>query len=304
LASLQLRSLFPNARHALAQVGTDMQGKPLQIPYVVQGDGPPLLLLHGHPQTRAIWHKVWPRLAERFTVVASDIRGYGDASKPVGGERQVAYSKREMAKDQVALMQQLGFTRFALVGHDRGARVAHRLAIDHQDSISKIALLDICPTLAMYESTNMDFARAYWHWFFLIQPAPFPEDLISADPVYYMNRLMNLRSAGVNPFHPAAFAEYVRCAQDPETVRGMCEDYRAAADIDLEHDRADRREDKRLGMPLQVLWGAHGVVGNQFKPLEEWRKVANDVRGSALPCGHYVPEEAPEALLEQLFAFL
>jgi haloacetate dehalogenase len=301
LASRQLRSLFPSARHG--EVKTPYLDQSITIPFVIEGSGPPLLLLHGHPQTRVIWHKVWPELVRRFTVVASDIRGYGDAGKPQGGERQVAYSKREMARDQVNLMAQLGFERFRLVGHDRGARVAHRLALDHPQAVESLTVLDICPTLAMYEKTDMAFARAYWHWFFLIQNAPFPEDMINADPVYYLGRLMNIRSSGVNPFAPEAMAEYLRCAQNPECVRAMCEDYRAAADLDLEHDRLDRASGVKLTMPMQALWGAHGVVGNQFEPLVEWRKVALDVCGEALPCGHYVPEEAPEALLAALLRF-
>ncbi len=303
MASLQLRALYPQAQHGVVSLPQTGSGT-LDIPYVMQGQGPALLLLHGHPQTRAIWHKVWPQLAARFTVVATDLRGYGDAGKPPGGERQLAYSKRAMAEDQVRVMAQLGFERFSLVAHDRGARVAHRLAMDHAQAVEKLVLLDICPTLAMYEKTDMAFARAYWHWFFLIQPSPLPETMISADPVFYLRRLMNLRSDGVNPFAPEAMAEYLRCARDPECVRAMCEDYRAAADIDLEHDRADRAAGRRLPMPLQALWGERGVVGAQFDPIAEWRKVADSVTGQALPCGHYVPEEAPQALLQALDSFL
>ena len=304
MASAQLRSLYPTAQHGSIQVPSTYAGQTVEIPFVKEGQGPALLLLHGHPQTRAIWHKVWPKLTQSFTVVASDLRGYGDAGKPLGGARQIAYSKREMAKDQVALMQALGFEQFALVGHDRGGRVAHRLAADHGGVVTKLCVLDICPTLAMYEKTDLAFAKAYWHWFFLIQPAPLPETLISANPVFYMKKLMNLRSSGVNPFAKEAFAEYLRCAQDPECIRGRCEDYRAAVDIDLEHDRVDRAEGKKLAMPVQVLWGANGVVGNQFEPIAQWQKVASEVSGQALPCGHYVPEEAPEPLLKALTRFL
>jgi haloacetate dehalogenase len=303
VASLQLRALFPHAQHGSVSVSAGFD-QAIQIPFVTEGKGPPLLLLHGHPQTRVIWHRVWPQLTRRFTVVASDIRGYGDAGKPPGGERQMAYSKREMAKDQLALMAQLGFSKFLLVAHDRGARVAHRLAADYPDAVQKLTVLDICPTLAMYEKTDMAFARAYWHWFFLIQPAPLPETMINANPVYYLGRLMNLRSGGVNPFAKEAMSEYLRCAQNPEAIRGMCEDYRAAADIDLEHDRADRIAGRKLTMPVQALWGTHGVVGSQFEPLKEWSKVADQVSGKALACGHYVPEEAPEALVEALYSFL
>lgn len=304
MASAQLRALYPTAQHESVQVPSTYPGQTVEIPFVKEGEGPGLLLLHGHPQTRAIWHKIWPTLTRKFTVVASDLRGYGDAGKPLGGARQLAYSKREMAKDQVTLMERLGFEHFSLVGHDRGGRVAHRLAADHPQAVTKLSVLDICPTLAMFEKTDMAFARAYWHWFFLIQPAPFPETLISADPVFYMNKLMNFRSDGVNPFAKEAFAEYLRCAQDPECIRGMCEDYRAAADIDLEHDRTDRAAGKKLAMPVQVLWGERGVVGAQFEPVAQWLKVAHEVSGQALPCGHYVPEEAPEPLLQALAAFL
>jgi haloacetate dehalogenase len=276
----------------------------VHIPYVKGGSGPALLLLHGHPQTKAIWHKVAPQLAERFTVVASDLRGYGDASKPEGTPNHYNYSKREMARDQVTLMQSLGLPEFDLVGHDRGGRVAHRLAADHPGAVKTITVLDICPTLAMYEQTNMEFASAYWHWFFLIQPAPFPETLINQNPEFYFSKLMGNRSAGLSPFTEQAWNEYIRCARDPKTIHGMCEDYRASATIDLTHDRADREIGRRLKMPFQVLWGKNGVIEKCFKPLQEWQRVAIDVRGHALDCGHYIPEEAPEALLAALNEFI
>ena len=276
----------------------------MQIPYVKGGTGPALLLLHGHPQTKAIWHKVAPDLAKRFTVVASDLRGYGDASKPEGTPSHYNYSKREMARDQVALMQSLGLPQFDLVGHDRGGRVAHRLAADHPAAVKTLTVLDICPTLAMYEQTNMEFASAYWHWFFLIQPTPFPETLINQNPEFYFSKLMGNRSAGLSPFTDEAWREYIRCASDPKTIHGMCEDYRASASIDLTHDRADREIGRRLKMPFQVLWGKNGVIEKCFKPLQEWQRVALDVRGQALDCGHYIPEEAPEALLAALNEFI
>ena len=276
----------------------------VEIPFVTAGSGPPLLLLHGFPQTRAIWHRVAPRLAERFTVVASDLRGYGDASKPATEPDHASYSKRAMAADQVGLMRALGHERFSLVGHDRGGRVAHRLAIDHPAVLRKLVVLDICPTLAMYEQTDMEFATAYFHWFLLIQPAPLPEKLIGADPEFYLGRHMGGRSAGLAPFAPPAWQEYVRAASNPEAVRAMCEDYRAAATIDLEHDRADREAGRRIECPLLALWGRNGVIERCFDALGEWRKVAADVRGHALECGHYVPEEAPEALVAELEEFL
>ncbi|APW39777.1 alpha/beta hydrolase [Rhodoferax koreense] len=265
---------------------------------------PPLLLLHGHPQTHALWHKVAPRLAAHFTLVLADLRGYGDSSKPSGDADHANYSKRVMARDMLRVMQSLGHRKFSVLAHDRGARVAHRLAADHGDAVQRMVLLDIAPTLAMYEQTGEAFARAYWHWFFLIQPAPLPERLIASDPVAYLREVMGGRSAGLAPFDPRAFAEYSRAAGLPGTAHGVCEDYRAAAGIDLEHDRADRDAGRRLAMPLMVLWGEEGVVHRCFKPLDEWRRVAADVRGETLPCGHYVAEEAPEALLAKALPFL
>lgn len=265
---------------------------------------PPLLLLHGHPQTSAIWHRVWDRLAEHFTLVAPDLRGYGGSDKPVGHADHANYSKRTMAHDQVALMRQLGYERWRVVGHDRGGRVAHRLAADHASRIERLAVLDIAPTLAMYEQTDERFARTYWHWFFLIQPAPFPERLIGHDGAYYVRSLLAGRHAGLAPFAPEALAEYERCASDAATIHGFCEDYRAAASIDLEHDRADREAGLRLAMPLLALWGKHGWVGHGYDVLAEWRRVASDVRGAALDCGHYMPEESPAALCEALLPFL
>ena len=276
----------------------------VEIHALVAGQGPALLLLHGHPQTHAIWHRVTPTLARTRTVVLADLRGYGDSSKPAGTADHGNYSKRTMARDMLRLMQALGHPRFAVLAHDRGARVAHRLAADHGDAGERVALRDIAPTLAMYAQTDETFARAYWHWFFLIQPAPLPERLIEADPAAYLRDVMGRRSAGLAPFDPRALAEYGRCLAQPGAAHGLCEDYRAAAGIDLEHDRADRAAGRRLAMPLLALWGADGVVQRCFEPLEEWRRVADDVRGQALPCGHYVPEEAPDALLAQVLPFL
>ncbi|MEN3365507.1 MAG: haloacetate dehalogenase, partial [Burkholderiales bacterium] len=265
---------------------------------------PGLLLLHGHPQTHVIWHKIAEALAQRFTVVCADLRGYGDSGKPDAEPDHANYSKRAMANDMVQLMSHLGFDDFFLVGHDRGGRVAHRLAADHPQRVRKLAVLDIAPTLAMYEQTTMAFAQAYYHWFFLIQPAPFPETLLGADPELYLLKTIGGRSAGLAPFDAEALEEYKRCIKLPGTISGICEDYRASATIDLEHDRADIAAGIKLPMPLLALWGANGVVEKCFKPLDEWRKVASDVRGRALPCGHYIPEEAPELLLNDLTTFL
>ncbi|MFK4132712.1 alpha/beta fold hydrolase [Pseudomonas luteola] len=276
----------------------------VDIAYRIGGSGPGLLLLHGHPQTHIIWRKVAPVLAERFTVVAADLRGYGDSGKPPADPQHLTYAKRTLAQDNIELMQTLGFDTFDLLAHDRGARVAHRLAMDHPAAVRRMILLDIAPTLAMYSQTGETFARAYWHWFFLIRPAPLPETLIDADPDLYLRSVMGTRSAGLAPFMDGAFEEYLRCLKLPGTARGICEDYRASATIDLEHDRADRAANRMLTMPTLALWGANGIVGKCFDPLAEWNKVAVNVQGKALPGGHYLPEEVPEALLDEVTAFL
>ncbi|MGM0784139.1 MAG: alpha/beta fold hydrolase [Pseudomonadota bacterium] len=269
----------------------------------IGGSGPPLLLLHGHPQTHAIWHHLAEPLARHYTVVATDLRGYGDSAKPAGEPDHANYSKRVMAADQVAVMHELGFSRFSLCGHDRGGRVGHRLAMDHPETLERLTLLDIAPTLAMYEQTDRTFATAYFHWFFLIQPAPLPETLIEASPEDYVTRTMGGRHASLDAFDPAAIAEYQRCLAQPGAAHALCEDYRAAATIDLEHDRADRDAGRRIACPLRVLWGQHGVIERCFDPLAEWRRVAERVDGEALPCGHYLPEEAPDTLLAQITDF-
>jgi haloacetate dehalogenase len=273
-----------------------------EIALVVAGSGPPLLLLHGYPQTHVMWHKIGPRLAQRFTVVCADLRGYGDSSKPQGGTAHVNYSKRAMAQDQVEVMQQLGFRRFTIVGHDRGARVAHRMALDHPQSIERVALLDISPTRIMYGKTDKAFATAYYHWFFLIQPFDLPERLIGADPGYYLRKkLGGWGSAGLSIFDPQAVAEYERCFSDPATIHATCEDYRAAATIDLEHDAADAH--LRVQCPLLALWGESGVVNRLFDPIADWNRVASDVRGKALPAGHYLAEEQADATYAELISF-
>jgi haloacetate dehalogenase len=293
---VQQAGLFPGFR----VVDVDAGG--VRVHAVAGGSGPPLLLLHGYPQTLAIWHKVAPRLAQRFTVVAADLRGYGDSGKPATDARHEPYSKRAMARDPVTLMRALGFERFFLAGHDRGGRVAHRLAADNPGAVQRLAVLDISPTLAMYQQTDMAFARAYWHWFFLIQEAPVPETMIGADPAFYLRHKMGDGAAGMAPFAPQAWAEYERCFT-PEAIHASCEDYRAAAGIDLEHDRADREAGYRLSCPLLVLWGARGVVERCFRPLEDWGRVASDVRGRALPAGHYLPEEVPGLVADEFESF-
>ncbi len=269
---------------------------------IVGGQGQPLLLLHGYPQTHVIWHKIAPRLAARYTVVAADLRGYGDSGKPEGALDHSNYSKRAMARDQVELMRQLGFERFYVAGHDRGARVAHRLAIDHPDRVLKLALLDISPTKKMYESTNREFAQAYYHWFFLIQPKPLPEKLIESDPQFYLLKKIGSGSAGLSAFAPDALSEYLRCFT-PETIHASCEDYRASASIDLEHDRADMQARRKIACPLLVLWGKRGVIERCFTPLKDWGEVATDVRGRALEGGHYLAEELPDETCAELETF-
>jgi len=267
---------------------------------------PPLLLLHGHPQTHLIWHRVAPKLAEHFTLVAVDLRGYGDSDKPASDAsvNHAPYSKRVMAQDMVSVMQTLGFARFKVLAHDRGARVTHRMLVDHPTVVERATLLDISPTLAMYEQTNMEFARAYFHWFFLIQREPLPETMIEANPEFFIEKMMGNRHAGLAAFAPEALAEYRRCIHLPGIAHAICEDYRAAATIDLEHDRADRDVGRKVMQPLQVLWGENGIIEKCFKPLEDWSRVAVNVRGGSVPCGHYIPEEAPEALLAAALPFL
>ena len=269
----------------------------------VGGSGPALLLLHGHPQTHVMWHCVADALAQRFTVVALDLRGYGDSSRPDPDAEHLSHSKRRMASDAVAVMHLLGHSRFFVAAHDRGARVAHRLAADHPQAVKRLLLLDIAPTLAMYEQTSEAFARAYWHWFFLIQPAPLPERLIEADPVFYLRSVMGSRHAGLAAFDPRALLEYERCIRQPGTAASICEDYRACASVDLEHDRADRARGSKLQIPVRALWGLHGTVGRCFDVLGLWRQSAQHVSGRALDCGHYIAEERPAELLGEMLEF-
>lgn len=268
------------------------------------GQGRPLLLLHGHPQTHAMWHRVAPQLARRFQVVLMDLRGYGDSGRPAPGEESAAYSKREMALDALAVMRELGHPAFQVLAHDRGARVAHRLALDHPQAVERLLLLDIAPTLAMYRNTGEAFARAYWHWFFLIQPTALPEALIASDPVRYVRSVMGARHAGLDAFAPEALAEYERCALRPGTAQAIVADYRASAGIDLRHDQADAEAGRVLAQPLRVLWGEHGAVARCFDVPALWRAAAADFSGRSLPCGHYIAEEAPGPLLDETLSFL
>lgn len=269
------------------------------------GEGPPLLLLHGYPQTHVMWHKIAPALARHYTVVATDLRGYGDSAKPASDlhsdPEHATYSFRAMAADQVAVMAHLGFDRFLLCGHDRGARVSHRLCLDHPNAVEKVALLDIVPTLHVYESIDQRVATGYYHWFFLIQPAPLPETLIGADPEFYLKVKTGQWSRVASCFDEGAMAEYRRCFSDPATIHATCEDYRAAAGIDLEHDRADLA--RKVTAPALVLWGARGLVGAAYDVLDVWRTRCADVRGRGLDCGHFLAEESPEDTLAELLGF-
>lgn len=278
----------------------------VRIHAVVGGEGPPVLLLHGYPQNHVMWHRVAPRLADRHTVVLADLRGYGESSRPASEPDHVSYAKRAMAADQVGLMHQLGFETFALVGHDRGARVAHRLCLDHPEAVSRVALLDIVPTRHVFTHVDRALAQTYYHWFFLAQEADLPERLIGADPGYWVRRKLAQWSGagGMAAFAPEAVEEYVRCFSDPSVIRASCEDYRAGGSIDLEHDEVDAAAGRRVECPLLVLWGAEGFVGRAYDVVDVWRKYATDVRGQALGCGHFLAEEEPEATLTAVGDFL
>lgn len=277
--------LFPGFKTAKVQTS----GATINV--VTGGSGPPLLLLHGAPQTHAIWHKVAPVLAKEYTVVAADLRGYGDSSKPDGGPNHVNYSKRAMALDQVEVMKHFGFDRFAVVGHDRGARVTHRMTLDHANAVTRAAVLDIIPTHHFYTHVTRETATAYYHWFFLIRPEPFPETLINNSVETYVGR-----------GNGEPQAEFLRAFKNPATVHAMCEDYRAGASIDLQHDEADLN--RKIACPLLVLWGEKGNVGSLFDPMAVWRERASNVRGRSMPSGHNIQLDAPEQLLAELHGFL
>ncbi len=269
----------------------------------VAGSGPAILLLHGYPQTHVCWHKIAPSLvAEGFTVVVSDLRGYGDSDKPPSDDTHSVYSKKTMAADQVELMEILGFDTFGVVGHDRGGRVAHRFARDYPDRVKALSVLDIAPTEYMYANTDTVFATGYYHWFFLIQPGPLPERLIGRDPEFYLRTKMSAWSKGnTKAFSDEAMAEYIRCFSAESCIHATCEDYRASAGIDLEHDRAAGQS--KLEMPVLALWGAKGLVGKLYDVLAVWQGYADNVEGFALPCGHFLPEEEPEKTAAALVAF-
>ena len=265
------------------------------------GNGPPLLLLHGYPQTHLMWHKVAPALAKDFTVVVPDLRGYGESDKPKTTDDHAPYSKRAMAQDQVEVMAALGFKEFFLAGHDRGGRVSHRLAIDHPNAVKKIAVLDIVPTLKVFDEINQRVATSYFHWFFLIQPFDFPEKMIGYNPREYLISRLGRWGSSIDAFPQAVVDEYVRLFSDPACIHATCEDYRAAATIDLEHDRADLAN--KVKAPLLALWGGKGLVSSAYDPIACWRERAVDVRGFAIDCGHFIPEEKPEETIKALRDF-
>lgn len=266
------------------------------------GSGEPVLLLHGYPQTMACWHKIAPLLAQDYRVVCADLRGYGDSSKPAGLADHSNYSKRAMALDMVEVMEKLGHTRFHLVGHDRGGRVGHRLARDHGDRVHTLTVLDISPTLKMFESTNLAFATAYYHWFQMLQPAPLPEKMLQGIVPFNILGSIGRTEADLSHFTPEALREYVRAFKNPKAVHASCEDYRASGGIDLVHDKQDRR--RKIKMPMMALWGRKGVIHKLFDCLNDWREVASDVRGRSFDCGHFIPEEKPAETLAEIRRFL
>jgi haloacetate dehalogenase len=275
------------------------------VPEDACGSRTPLLLLHGFPQTHVMWHRVAQQLKNDFWIVMPDLRGYGDSSRPPGLPDHSNYSKRVMAQDMVDVMDQLGVQSFALCGHDRGGRVAHRLAVDHPEKVQRLCVIDIAPTLDMYNATNMDFARAYYHWFHLIQPWPLPERMIGGSAISYLHaKIGGWGSTGLDYIEPQALAEYERCFVQAENIHSACEDYRASAGIDLEHDRATRARGDKVACDMLVLWGERGVVNKMFKPIDLWQaQCAGQVQGHVMPAGHFIPEELPAQTCQALRQF-
>jgi len=298
---MAITDYFKGFEHKMVDVGDG-----IEINTLIGGCGEEaILLLHGHPESYLIWRDIAPMLAQKYTVIATDLRGYGDSSKPQGLSDHSNYSKRVMAQDQVNVMQTLGFSKFHIVGHDRGARVCHRLMLDHPEKVLTCTMMDILPTLDMYEQTNQEFATKYWHWFFYIQAYDVPERFLGANPEYFIrnNLLKKATPEAQKNFPEDVLQEYIRHYSNPATVHGICEDYRASVGIDLEHDKQNRPF--TIKTPLLVLWGANGVVGNIWNVLEGWQKYASDVQGFGVEaCGHFVPEEKPKVVLHALLKFL
>jgi haloacetate dehalogenase len=285
---------------------TEIKTSGARIVTVTGGKGPPLLLLHGNPFTHLSWHKFTPRLAQEFTVVATDLRGYGDSEKVSGGDDHSGYSFRAMAQDQVEVMTYLGFDRFMAAGHDRGARVLHRMCLDHPGKVQRAAILDIIPQHYLYSHINKEWATFSWHWFFNIQPFDLPERMMGADPDWFIEKKLAKTKQGLSFFGKEALAEYKRCFRNPATIHAICEDYRAGAGIDLVHDEADMKAGRRIECPVLLLWGATGGVGRNHNPgpTDIWKSYAANIVGAkALPCGHYLSEEAPEETYTELRAF-
>jgi haloacetate dehalogenase len=283
---------------------TEIKTSGARIVTVHGGKGPPLLLMHGNPFTHLSWHKIAPRLAEEFTVVATDLRGYGDSEKPPGGADHSGYSFRAMAQDQVEVMAALGFERFYGAGHDRGARVLHRMCLDHPEKVARAAIIDIIPQHHLYSNVTKNWATFSWHWFFNIQPYDLPERMMGFDPDWFIKKKLAKTEQGLSFFDPKALEEYMRCFRNPQTIHAICEDYRAGASIDLTHDDADFKAGRKIGCPVLLLWGATGGVGRNSNSMEIWPLYASDIRaGKALPSGHYVHDEAPEETYQELRTF-
>jgi haloacetate dehalogenase len=283
---------------------TEIKTSGARIVTVHGGKGPPLLLMHGNPFTHLSWHKIAPRLASEFTVVATDLRGYGDSEKPPGGDDHSGYSFRAMAQDQVEVMAALGFKRFYAAGHDRGARVLHRMCLDHPDKVARGAILDIIPQHHLLNNVTRQWGRFSWHWFFNIQPEPLPEKMMGADPDWFIQKKLAKTPQGLSFFGKEALADYMRCFRNPATIHAICEDYRATFGVDLDMDEADVKAGRKITCPVLLLWGATGGVGRDHDSMTIWPRYAADIRGGkALRCGHYLSEEAPEETYAELRAF-
>jgi haloacetate dehalogenase len=285
---------------------TEIKTSGARIVTVYGGKGPPLLLMHGNPFSHLSWHRFAPKLAEEFFVVATDLRGYGDSEKVPGGANHINYSFRAMAQDQIEVMAALGHARFYAAGHDRGARVLHRMCLDHPNSVARAAILDIIPQHHLFNNITKAWGTFSWHWFFMIQPYDFPERLMSADPDFFIEKKLAKTSQGLSFFDPAALAEYKRYFRNPATVHAMCEDYRATAGVDLDMDTKDFEAGRKIDCPVLVLWGATGGVGRNSRPSPGaiWQRYASDIRGArAVPSGHYLMDEAPQETYAELREF-